>query len=266
MSINKQHLARSSLTITLAVWKALFLREALSRAFSGRAAWFWLLFEPVLTVVVMIMVFTLIRMRVIGGMDIGIWLMLGMLGFFLFQRTSAQVMNAISANQALFTYRQVKPIDTLLVRGGLEGILMIFIGSILLAGMAILGYSVMPADPLLIFNASFGLWCVGLGFGLITSVVNELLPELGKVIHYIMRPMMMISGVVLPLSALPPLLREWLMLNPVAHGLEAIRLGFSPYYHAVPELSISYIYIFALVSVFFGLALHRRFSESLVTQ
>jgi capsular polysaccharide transport system permease protein len=39
------HSARTSLAITLSVWKALFLRESLSCLFSARAAWFWLLAE-----------------------------------------------------------------------------------------------------------------------------------------------------------------------------------------------------------------------------
>jgi capsular polysaccharide transport system permease protein len=56
------------------------------------------------------------------------------------------------------------------------------------------------------------------------------------------------------------------MLNPVAQGLEAARFGFSLNYHPVAELSIAYIYEFALVSIFLGLALHRRFALRLVTQ
>jgi capsular polysaccharide transport system permease protein len=258
--------ARTSLAITLSVWKALFLREALSRLFSGRATWFWLLAEPVFHVTYMLVIFTIIRVRTVGGIDTTLWLMTGMLAFFMFRRTGTQVMNAISANQALFTYRQVKPVDTLLVRGGLEGLLMIVVASILLAGAALFGHSVAPADPLAVIEAFLGLWLVGMGFGLVTSVASELVPELGRVINFVMMPLYMVSGVIFPLSAVPQPYRDWLMLNPVAHGLEAARLGFAPYYHAVPELSIAYIYGFALVSIFLGLALHRRFALRLVTQ
>jgi capsular polysaccharide transport system permease protein len=258
--------ARTSLAITLSVWKALFLREALSRLFSGRATWFWLLAEPVFHVTYMLVIFTIIRVRTVGGIDTTVWLMTGMLAFFMFRRTGTQVMNAISANQALFTYRQVKPVDTLLVRGGLEGLLMIVVASILLAGAALFGHSVAPADPLAVIEAFLGLWLVGMGFGLVTSVASELVPELGRIINFIMMPLYLVSGVIFPLSAVPPPYRDWLLLNPVAHGLEAVRLGFAPHYHAVPELSISYIYGFALVSIFLGLALHRRFAFRLVTQ
>jgi capsular polysaccharide transport system permease protein len=258
--------ARSSTIITVAVWKALFLREVLARILSGRAAWFWLLAEPVFNVAYLLVIFTVISVRTVGGIDTTIWLMVGMLAFFMFRRTATQVQNGISANQALFTYRQVKPIDTLLVRGALEAFLMIIVTVILLSGAALLGHSVLPADPLAVLEAFLGLWLIGVGFGLIASVAIQLVPELGQIIGLIMMPLYILSGVMLPIASVPQPYRDWLLLNPVAHGLEAARLGFAPYYHAVPELSIAYIYQFALVSIFLGLALQRRFALKLVTQ
>jgi capsular polysaccharide transport system permease protein len=257
---------RSPVRITASVYSALFLREALTRISSSRFAWFWLLFEPVFNVAYMVLIYTVIRVRTMGGVDVFIWLMVGMLAFFMFRRTAMQVTHATSANQALFTYRQVKPVDTVLVRGGLEGFLMVIVASLLLGGAALLGHSVLPADPLAVLEAFFGLWLAGMGFGLVVSVVTELVPELGLLINYVMTPLYIVSGVILPLSSVPQPYRDWLMFNPVAHGLEAARLGFSPYYHAVPELSISYVYEFSLVSIFLGLALHRRFALRLVTQ
>lgn len=259
-------MTRTSTAITLSVWKGLFLREALSRIFSGRAAWFWLLAEPVFHVLSLIVIFTVIRVRVVGGIDTGVWLMVGMLAFFMFRRTGLQVMNAIDANQALFAYRQVKPIDTVLVRGVLEGLLMIIITGILLTITALFGYSVIPADPLAVLEAFFGLWLLGMGFGLVASVVSRLVPELAQIIKLAMLPLYMLSGVIFPLSAAPQPFRDWLMFNPIAQGLEVVRLGFAPHYHAVPDLSIGYIYQFALASIFLGLVLQRRFALRLATQ
>lgn len=263
---NYRHPGRSSLAITLSVWKALFLREAIGRLFSSRAAWFWLLFEPVFNVAYMLFIYTAIQVRAIGGTDIILWLMVGMLGFFMFRRTATQVENAISANQSLFAYRQVLPVDTALVRGGLEGLLVVAEASILFMGVAFLGHSVMPADLFKVLEAVFGLWLVGVGFGLTTSVVVELLPEVGKLIKLVMMPLYVASGGILPISSLPEPYRGWLMANPLAHGLEAARMGFAPYYHAAPETSVAYLYGFALTLVFLGLALHRRFAVKLVTQ
>jgi len=52
----------------------------------------------------------------------------------------------------------------------------------------------------------------------------------------------------------------------VTHGVEAARLGFAPYYNAVPELSVVYIYEFALILIFFGIMLQLRFATQLAAK
>ena len=70
---------RSSWHITLSVWHALLLREAVSRMFSRRSALLWLLLEPVVHILVLALIFSAIRVRHIGGMDTGLWIAAGML-------------------------------------------------------------------------------------------------------------------------------------------------------------------------------------------
>lgn len=258
--------ARTPTSITLSVWKALFLREAVNRLRTGRAAWLWLLLEPVIYIVSLMVIFTVIRMHAVGGIDSAVWVMVGMLAFFMFNRTATRSMNAINANRALFTYRQVKPVDTVLVRVSLEGFLMILVTIILFAGAGLSGLAINPVDPLVVLEAFFGLWIVGAAFGLIASVAIELIPEAAKVIEFLSKPVYFLSGAIFPIAMVPPPYREWLLLNPVAHGLEAARLGFAPHYHAVPELSVTYLYGFGLTALFLGFALHHRFARKLVTQ
>jgi capsular polysaccharide transport system permease protein len=254
---------RSSLQVTLSVWKALFLRESLGRLLSSRGAWFWLLAEPMFHIAFLAFVFAVIRVRSIGGIDTVVWIIVGMLGFFMFRRTGTQAMNAIDSNLGLFAFRQVKPVDTVLVRGALEGFLMSGVAVVLLAGAALLGHNVWPADPLAVMEAFAGLWLLGIGFGLVTSVMTDLAGELGRIIQLAMRPMYLISGVLFPIASVPQPYRGWLMLNPVAHGMEAARLGFAPHYHPAPELSVPYLFGSALLIVFLGLALHRRYASRL---
>lgn len=257
---------RSSISITLSVWKALFLRESVHRLFSSRGAWAWLLLEPAVHVVFLMFMFSVVSLRVVGGIDTAVWIMLGLLAFFMFRRTGAQAMNAVASNQALFTYRQVKPVDTVLSRGALEGFLMLLVAILLCVGAGLVGLDVIPQNPLAVLEAFFGLWLFGLGFGLIASVAQELVPELGKSINLLMTPLYFLSGVMFPMHFVPPAFRDWLLLNPVAHGVEALRLGFAPHYQVVPELSIGYLYVSALIAIFLGLALHVRFSSRLATQ
>ena len=73
---------RSALSITLSVWNALFLREAVARLSAGRIAWLWLLLDPIIQIGLMIVMFTVIRMRSVDGMSIEAWLIIGMLASY----------------------------------------------------------------------------------------------------------------------------------------------------------------------------------------
>jgi len=257
---------RAPLSVTLSVWRALFLREAVSRLAASRTAWLWLLLEPVVHVVFLMFLMEVVRLRVIGGIETAVWLMFGMLAYFMFRRTANQTMNALNANQALFVYRQVFPVDTVLVRAGLEGFMMVVITIILLIGASLVGFDVWPEDPLAVVEAFAGMWLVGLGFGLITSVGSALVPELGNMLGLMMTPLYFLSGVIFPLHSVPSPYLEWLMFNPIAHGVEAARIGLSPYYAPVPGVSVAYVFFFAIALLFLGLALHVRFATKLVTR
>jgi len=257
---------RTPVEITFSVWNALFLRELVSRLSAYRGAWLWLLLEPIVHIVFLMFIMVVIRLRVVGGIDTSIWIMIGLLAFFMFKQTSSQSTSVIGKNQALFGYRQVKPVDTVLVRAGLEGMLVVLLALILFGGAALFGLDVVPADPLVVLEAFFGLWLVGLGFALITSVISELVPDLGRFINMINAPLYFFSGVIFPIARIPPPHRDWLMLNPVAHGIEAARLGFAPYYQAVPETSMVYMYACAVVGILLGLALHQHFAAKLIAR
>jgi capsular polysaccharide transport system permease protein len=250
---------RSPLQISIGVWHALLMREALRRLFPSRAAWAWLVVEPLFHAAYLTLIYTVIKVRSVGGIDTVVWLLSGLMGFFLFSRTAAQVGQALTANRPLFTYRQVKPFDTLFVRALLEGAVMVVIMASIFSGASLFGHVFAPDAPLMVFLAFAGAWLIGFGWGLIVAIVNDLVPELGNLLDLLSRPLYLISGVIFPLALLPQAMREWLMLNPLAHVLENIRLGFAPHYHAVPEATTTYPYIAALVLIFIGLSLVRRF-------
>lgn len=257
---------RSALSITCSTWKALLLRETVNRIAAGRAAWAWLLIEPLVHVAFMLTMFTVVRVTNVGGIDATLWLTIGMMAFFQFRRTSQQCTNAISANRALFTYRQVKPVDTVLVRAACEGFLMLLVMIAAMCMLALLGHDVIPVDPLALLGALAGLWLIGLGFGLISSVAVELIPEMNRVIGFVMMPVYFLSGVIMQIGAIPEPYRGYLAMNPLVHGLETARLSFAPYYHTISDLSLVYLYGWALILVFFGLALQVRFATRVASQ
>jgi capsular polysaccharide transport system permease protein len=79
-----------------------------------------------------------------------------------------------------------------------------------------------------------------------------------------MMPLFFISGVIYPISSIPYPYQEWLMWNPIVHGVEGVRLGFGPYYRFPVELDVPYLFKVALVLMLLGLMLHARFNSKLI--
>ncbi|WP_235214163.1 ABC transporter permease [Comamonas testosteroni] len=257
---------RSSLSVTFAVWNALFLREAVARLSATRGAWVLIVLEPVLHTCFMLLLYTVLRARTVAGADVAVWLALGLTGYFTVQNVFQRSMGAVDANKALFAYRQVRPIDTVIVRAALETLMGLIILTVLLVVLAFFGRSVIPEAPMESLLAFIGLISCALGIGLILSVFSDLIPEVANLVSFLFRPLYLLSGVIFPLSAIPIKFREWAFLNPFAHGLELLRSSFFPNYHAAPEANFNYLYSFAVISVFLGLALQVRFSQRLRAQ
>lgn len=257
---------RSSLSVTFAVWNALFLREAVARLSATRGAWVLIVLEPVLHACFMLLLYSVLRARSVAGADVAVWLVLGVTGYFTVQNVFQRAMGAVDANRALFAYRQVRPVDTVIVRAGLEALLGFLILSSLLGILALLGHSIIPDSMLEVMLAFIGLMLCALGVGLVLSVLSDLVPEAGNLMMFLFRPLYFLSGAIFPLAAIPVQYREWAFYNPFAHGLELFRGGFFSVYHQAPEANFEYLFGFAAVSIFLGLALQVRFSNKLRAQ
>lgn len=242
------------------------MRETLSRISTQRAGWVWMLVAPLMHIAFLMLLFSTLRQRKLAGADFALFLALGLLGYQSFLNTAQRSASALSANRGLLAYRQVLPIDAVLVRTVVEGTLQLFIALLLLTGAAIVGFDVIPQDPLLALQAFFLLWLFGAGLGLILSVAYTLVPEVEKILSFVFPPLYFVSGVLFSPAMMPAQVQEWLLYNPIVHGLELAREAFFPSYHLVQGVSRSYLAAFGVGSMFLGLALHRRFASKVAAQ
>ncbi|QKJ66133.1 ABC transporter permease [Deefgea piscis] len=256
---------RSSLEIQYSVIRALFLREAVTRISGGRIAWLWLMVEPISHLLLFILIMGVFLKRAIPGAEPVLFIATGLVGYFMFSRVYSMCKGAISSNLALFSYRQVKAVDTIFARALVECFIFMLSVVLLFAGLALFGFNVLPAYPLQFMLAIFVMWLTGLGLGLLLSVANELTPNISNVIDLLMRPLYFLSAVMYPVSVIPEPYRGYLLYNPLVHGIESIRQGFFPFYRPLPEINLGYLFVFALVFIFFGLILHSRYSQRLMT-
>jgi capsular polysaccharide transport system permease protein len=80
-----------------------------------------------------------------------------------------------------------------------------------------------------------------------------------------MMPLYFLSGVIMPIKMIPHPYCDWLLVNPLVHGLELTRLGFFSNYHTL-DVSFDYLYAWVLASLALGMALYRVLETRLVTQ
>lgn len=255
---------RSAWAVTRSVWYAMFMREAISRTMSDRMGWFWMIAEPAAFTLIMITIRGHIRGdRLIPGAEFIPWMIVGLMGFFMIREGMMRGLGAIDANKGLFAYRQVQPVDPVLVRNFLEGMLRTFVFMIFIVGGLLLGVDLMPDKAIQAAFFWFLLWCLGLGLGLTVSVLGTLVPEVARVIRMASMPLLILSGVIFPLNNLPHYLLKYLMYNPIVHGLELLREAFFDGYQVVYGTSITYLWGFNLTILSLGLLLHVRFKERL---
>lgn len=255
---------RSPLEIQRAVVFALFLREMKTR-FEGR--WigvFWVLLEPLAQVLLMTAIFGALHSAVSPSIEYPVFLVTGMLPFFIFRNLMFRLMDAIDANRGLFAYRQVKPMDTLLSRALLEVVLQSAVYALVLAVLMWLGYSVLPVRPLELMGVSALLVLLGFALGLVFAVTTNDLPRVRTFIRISGMPLYLMSGVMFSVRALPQELRWWLMWNPALHLVELSRSNFFPNYPLLPEINAEYVATVTLVCLALGLSLYRVRRQRLI--
>lgn len=250
---------RSAWAVMRSVLFALYLRELKTRLDGRWGSALWVIGEPLANLVAMLLVYGALRAASLGGIDTLLFLASGLLPFQLFKALVLRLMEAIDANQGLFAYRQVKPLDALLARAGVELTLMAGLSAVAVLGLAWLGHRVLPERPLELLVASAVLVALGVALGLLAAVATSAhFTRVRGFVRMAFFPIYLISGAMVPLAHLPQALREWLLLNPVAHLIESLRMAFFGVSYRSPEgVGLGLPLAWTVVVAVLGLSLYR---------
>lgn len=255
---------RSSWEIQRAVLFALVQRE-LKASFGGR--WlgaFWILLEPIGHLTYLMLLFGVVRERVVPGVPFVMFLLTGLIPFFIFRSVSLRVMGSVDGSRGLFGYRQVKPIDPIIARAAVDTLMYSAVYVFFLGIFGWYGLPWFPDEPLGVFAVSVVLVAMAFGLGLLFVVLTDDVPQVRIFIRIAYLPLYLVSGVIFPVKALPTEWQSWLLWNPVLHLMELSRHYFFNQYHAIQEASLTYAASVALVVLTLGLALYRLRRERLL--
>jgi capsular polysaccharide transport system permease protein len=235
-----------------------------SRMFGNRYAWFWLFAEPMMFVSVMVSIRSFISvLNDVAGVPMIPWMIMGLTAFFMFRDGMTRGMKAVSSNKGLFAYRQVMPVDTVIVRLLVEVTIHGCVIVLFVMVLGLLGFDMMPSNLLLALFAWFSLWLMGLASGMVLSVVVTVVPDLSKIVNVMTLPLMILSGAFFPVQFMPYQVQQILLYNPVLHAIETLRLGYFSGYWTMPEVSMFYVYQWILPILMLGLLLQLRFEMKL---
>jgi len=257
-------MARSGFEVQQAAVKALFLREIRTRFGKFRLGYFWAILEPSAHLLVLLGIFGFIMHRTMPDISFPVFLLNGIIPYLIFSNITNRSIGAIEANQGLFNYRPVKPIDTIIARTLLETLIYTAVYILLMVVVWMAGEYFEITNLLQLVTTWSLLILFSCGIGLIFMVVGRTFTETQKFLPILLKPLYFISCIMFPLHSIPTDYWPYLLWNPLVHAVELSREAVMPGY--VSEgVSLSYLAICTLVTVFAGLALYRNREEAMLT-
>ena len=255
---------RSGFQIQAAAIRALFLRELQTRFGGYRLGYFWAIMEPGMHVLFMVLLLSTVMGRTIPGMSYGLFLVSGILPWFMFSNIITRALGAVSANKGLFNYRPVKPIDAVIARAALELSIYFWVYVVMLMVLAWMGEPVSMSNiPLLLLTWSM-LWLLSFGISLVMMVLGHYSEEVSKVVSIATRILYFTSGILYSVHAIPQQYQIYVLWNPVLHAIEYIRHCISPAYPA-DHISLAYLTVTTIVMLFVGLLLYKYRERRMMT-
>lgn len=230
------------------------MREMSTRFGAKPGGYLWALLDPVSHIAFLSVIFMAIAHMPPLGTSFPLFFATGYIGFQFYQAMAGYLNSAVSGNKALLSYPSVAPIDTMAARYILQ-----FATTVVVA-ICVLGYIIMTVrhpvsidmPPLL--EAMVAASLIALGGGLANAVLFIMYPVYEKLFAIVTRPLFLLSGVFFLPDSLPPMAKDVILFNPLAHIVMQFRTGFYPQYRAA-DYDGFYVWSVAAVLMFTGLLL-----------
>ena len=255
---------RSGLTVMFTAIRALLLRELQTRFGQYRLGYLWVFLEPLLTIGFKIVVFGSIMQRAVPNISYEVFLVNGILPFFMFRSALSQSLSAVQSNKGLLSYRPVKPIDTVLARVLLEFFLKFIAYLAFSFAFLWLGHSISFESIPQLLSYWILLFVFTIGGSLIFAVIGDFSKEIGKFISACFVILFFTSAVFYSLHIVPAPYQQYLLWNPLVHIFEMMRHAVEPNYALVNGIGVTYPLLWTIGALFMGLLVYKAFEQRMV--
>ncbi|AXK64596.1 ABC transporter permease [Burkholderia sp. IDO3] len=249
---------RSSLAIVKSVMFALFMREMQTRFGARRMGFLWVLMEPLAILAIILVFHTFVRTIQLSGVDVVMFMVSGIVPFHMMRNIAWRVSDGLTANQGLFSYRQVMPFDAFVARLIVEICMYSCAYIIICFFLAVwFDHDVLVNDPpAWIWALVVGIF-LSFAFGVLFAIIGHAFPAAARPCKLVYIPLYVTSGVFFPISKIPPdkmPLVEW---NPYVEIIESIRAAMFDGYSQSSILNYNYPLVLSLVLMFIVMVLYR---------
>ena len=245
-----------ALAIQGRVLLALMLREARTRYGRKQLGYLWALLEPAIHISLLMLLYAAMGRAAPLGHSLPMFLATGFCVFLGFRNVMKRTEGGYGSNEALLSFPIVKVMDVFIGRALLELATWCIVIFVLLTLLILWGHGGLPRSPIIMLEAVLGLFCLGVGAGIILGIAGQFYPSLSSLMSPLNRVLYFTSAVFMLPDPLPPAIRDVLAWNPVLHGVTLFRVGYYPSYES-NVLDVPYLWKSALVALFLALVLEK---------
>lgn len=244
---------------------ALMLREMGTTYGRSPGGYLWAILEPVAGIALLSAVFSLLVRNPQLGISFAMFYATGMIPFILFNDIQGKVATSLLYSKQLLTYPTVTFIDAILARFFLNLITQLIVAYAIFTGCLLIFETRVTLDLPVLFTAVGLAGYLGLGIGALNAFLFTRFQVLQRAWSIMMRPMFLLSGILILFETVPQPYRDWLWYNPLIHIVGLMRSGFYPTYDA-NYVSIYYLLFISTGCLALGLLLLRRHYQDLLTR
>jgi capsular polysaccharide transport system permease protein len=241
----------------LHIWMTLMLRDIRTRRGQARLNYLLALIEPFGQLTIVYLVFVALRRRPDFGDSMFLFLLTGVLPYFLFTHIVARIMGAGRVAQSLLALRVVNVVDVAIAQLVLETLTLSLAGALIFLGCWALEVpNARPADIVQLLLSVLMIALTAFGVGLCNGCLVTFFAAYRMIWTLIARSLLFFSSILYVIEVLPPAIRNVLWWNPLLHGVIWFRAGVFATY-PTETLSYGYMTAFCIGSILLGLAMER---------
>ena len=242
--------------LALSTVRAVLLRKLREVSTRNSLGLLWLIAEPTLYVGLIIALYTYLGRPSVMNMEIAPFAVTGVLTMLMFRQTFIRVAAAIRAEVYLLALPPIQITGLALCQGAVLYISFIHATVFILIVIAVFDFGPFPVNWQLAFLIWTAMWLFAVSLGVILAYVSTYTQIIMKSMFILMRFISMCSGIFYVSEQFPEEYSQYLLWNPLLHGLQLLRSAYFSGYKSA-DASMNFFLCCVGITIIYAAACER---------